>query len=390
MKEHFEKFLGLGNVTENENDLHAYSYDGAEIYGKARVVLFPSQDEQIRLILSYANRSNIDVIPRGSGSNPMGMVVPNNSIVMNMQGFDRIHALNVGERWVKVDAGVTIQELNDALRKEGYRFPIETARDDLTTVGSLLARNGASRYSQRYGKALDSVLELEFLDGTGKHFVMHKDLDQFIGNEGTCFVIIRARLKIIKITERSADIEFFETIEQATERCQELIEQKPLALELLDAAAATYLGFNTKPTLIIEWEGEQGTIKYERYVHLLQKRESARRTLGLKGFIHVEDSTVPAAHLSAAFEWCISKGVPVIAHAGLGIVHPFLSREQEKLRDEWYAWLKKRDADVSGQFGYGLRKKVHAPARLKNKIRMLKERYDYSNILCRGKLYDYV
>jgi FAD/FMN-containing dehydrogenase len=390
MKDHFEKFLGLGNATENENDLYAYSYDGAEIYGKARIVVFPSQDEQIRLILSFANRSNIDVIPRGNGSNPVGMVVPNNSIVMSMQGFDRIHVLQAGERWVKVDCGVTIAELNEAIKKAGYRYPLTTTRDELTTVGSLLARNAASRYSQLYGRAIDTVVELEVLDGTGKSFTVTKDFEQYLGNEGTCFVIIRAKLKVVPISPRSADLLFFESVPQALEEVKKLQEQKPLAIEFLDSAAATYLGFNTKPTLIVEWESEQGSLKYERYAQLMQKRNAARRTLGTKGYIHVEDSTVQPDKMANAIAWCINKELPIVAHAGLGIIHPFLKREQEAIRDEWYKWLKENECDVSGQFGYGLRKKLYVPARMKNRLRMLKERYDYNNVLCRGKLYDYV
>lgn len=390
MKDHFEKFLGQGNATENENDLQAYSYDGAEIYGKTRIVVFPSQEEQIRLILSFANRSNIDVIPRGNGSNQLGMVVPNNSIVMCMQGFDRIHVLQAGERWVKADCGVTVAELNEAIQKEGFRYPITASRDELTTIGGLLARNGASRYTQKYGRALDTVLELEVMDGTGKHFTITKDFEQYVGNEGACFVIIRAKLKVIPLVSRSADMLFFDTVQQALEQVEQLKERQPLALELFEGAAATFLGFNTKPTLIVEWEHEQGSIKYERYAQLVAKRNNARRALGLKGYIHIDDSTVPAGKLAAAIEWCVRAGLPAIAHAGIGVVHPFFKRDQESLRDEWYKWLKENDCDVAGQFGYGLRKKLYVPARTKSKLRMLKERYDYNNILCRGKLHDYI
>lgn len=76
MKEHFERFLGPGNATDNPSDLLAYAYDGSELSGSARIVLFPSQDEQLRLILSYANRSSLDVIPRGPGTGQVGRRMP--------------------------------------------------------------------------------------------------------------------------------------------------------------------------------------------------------------------------------------------------------------------------------------------------------------------------
>jgi FAD/FMN-containing dehydrogenase len=389
MKDHFEKIVGLGNVSDNENDLLAYGYDGSELAGKARLVVWPNHEEQLRMILSFCNRSNIDVIMRGNGSNPCGMTVPNNSIVVCTQNFDRIHTLNTGEGWVKVDAGVTVAHLNETIAAQGFRYPIET-KSALTTIGSLLARNGASRYSERYGKAADTVIELEVMDGTGKFFTVTKDITEHLGTEGTVFIIIRAKLKIVSLTERSADIHYFETVQQAIEHVHTTKEQHPLAIEFLDSAAATYAGINTKHTVITEWNDNRGAHKYENYVLIVQKREHVRKSLGVKGYIHIDDSTVASDKITEAIEWCRQKELPVVAHAGIGIVHPFFKREQETLREEWYEWLHKNNQDVSGQFGYGLRKKKYAPPRLKNRIRVLKERHDYNNILCRGKLYDFI
>jgi FAD/FMN-containing dehydrogenase len=390
MKEHFERFLGSGNATDAEADLLAYSYDGSELSGKARLVVFPSQEEQLRLILTYANRSNIDVILRGNGSNNTGMTVPNNSIVVCTQGFDRIHALNVGQKWVKVDCGVTLADLNEALGKEGFRYALDTPMRKLTTIGSLLARNAASRYSQLYGRVADTVLELDVMDGTGKFFTVTKDFDEYLGNEGSIFVLIRAKLKIIPFTPRSADMTYFDTMPQALEYCNTIKEKKPLAIELLDGAVAAYCGINTKPTVIVEWEGLQGQIQYEKYAALINKREHVRRALGLKGYIHIDDGTLTPEKLGEAIDWAQQHELPVIAHAGLGIVHPFFKREQQALRDEWSEWLQKEGQLVTGQFGYGLRKKKYVNTGLKNKIRKLKERYDYNNVLARGKLYDYI
>lgn len=389
MKDHFEKFLGLGNVSDNENDLLAYGYDASEMQGKARLVLFPSQDEQLRLIISYANRSNIDVVVRGNGSNINGMTIPNNSLVVSMQGFDRIHALNVTEGWVKVDAGVTIAELNDALKEQGFRFPLDTSSRKQNTIGGLIAKNGYSRYSVKYGRASDICTELEIIDGSGKVITVKKNISDYVGLEGTTVIIIRATIKIIPLRERSADIHFFDTLTQAIEFVDLISKEKPLSIDFLDQAAATYAGFNTRHTIIVEWEGDRGSMKHEVYASTLSRRDQLRKNLGNAGYTRFEDGQVPIEQLEYCIRWCESKNLPVVSHAGSGVVHPFMKQEQQSIREEWCAWLSEHGS-VSGQHGYGLRKKAYVPQEIKSRLRRLKEQSDYNNILGRGKLYDYI
>lgn len=250
--------------------------------------------------------------------------------------------------------------------------------------------NGLSNQSQLYGRAADTTIELEIMDGTGKLFTVNKDMQDFIGNEGSIFVLIRAKLKIIPIIGRTADIRYFDTVREAINYCQEIIKLKPLAITFFDSVAATYAGFNTKHTLLVEWEGDNGEIKYEQYAALIHKKENTRKMLGLQGYVLMEDSLLEKDRIVDAIEWCRQKELPVTAYAGLGVVTPFLKREQEKLRDEWCEFLEQRNQHPVGQFGYGLRKKKYVPITLKNKVRKLKERYDYNNILGRGKLYDYI
>ena len=297
MKDHFERFLGQGNASDNAADLIAYSYDGSELAGTARIVLFPSQDEQLRLILSYANRSSIDVIPRGFGTGNVGGAVPESSIVVSMLGFDRVVALNLREAWVHVEAGVTIAQLNEALSEHNVRYALEPFTANTTTIGAFLAENGTSRHGLGKGRARDTVIELEVMDGTGKMLTTKTELDEVIGSEGTLGIIVRAKVKVEPIVERTADIIFFDTLSQAIQRSFEIAEgeRKPVAMEYLDPVAATYAGINTKHTLIVEYEDILAGLKHEVYAATITKRANVRRRLGEQGYVIMEDSLVPPA-----------------------------------------------------------------------------------------------
>jgi len=392
MKEHFERILGLGNASDNAADLLAYSYDGSESKGSARVVLFPSQDEQLRLILSYANRSSIDVIPRGLGTGNVGGAVPQASIVVSMLSFDRVVAVNLRESWVHVEAGATIAQLNEALAEHGVRYALEPFSANTTTIGGFLAENGTSRHGFAKGRARDTVVELEVMDGTGKMLTTRTELDDIIGSEGTLGIIVRAKLKIEPILERSADLLFFDTLSQAIQRSFELAEaqRKPVAIDYLDVAAATYAGMNTKHTLLVEYEDNTASLKHEVYNATILKRANVRRKLGEQGYVIMEDGQAPANNREQAIRWCAEHDLPVVAHIGQGIIHPYFKRDQVELRQKWYDYLVSHESTPAGQGGYGRVKRAYLPADGKTVWRKAKERLDYNDVLGRGKRYDFI
>ena len=391
MKEHFEKFLGTGNASDSPADLVAYSYDGSELKGTAKAVLFPEQEEQLRLILTYCNRTNTDVMIRGNGSNPVGAAIPDQSVVVSMQGFDTIRAINVREGWVEVEAGVTLHELDQALTTHGYRYPL-TPRNPLTTVGSFLARNSTTHHGLTYGRAVDTVKGLEIMDGTGKLLTIIKDFADYVGKEGTCFIITRAKLQIIERKPRSADIVLVDTLGQAMSKLHEILDgkEKPLSVEYLDSASATYLGISTMHTLLVEWESERGSAKHEQYTALATKILHARRRIGEQGHILMDDGQTTPNTFEQALRWCADKNLPVLADAGQSIIHPFFSRTNESIRKDWYEYVLSVGGSPHGTDGYGLRKKAYVPTELKTKLRQLKERHDYNNVLARGKLMEYI
>jgi glycolate oxidase len=390
MKEHFEKILGPANASENPNDLEAYSYDASELPGKARMVLFPSSDEEVRAIFSYCNRSNLDIILRGNATSSTGGATPNNSIVVSTQNLNKIRAINVREQWVHVDCGATIQELNDALKPHGLLYPLTTGAHKLTTVGGLLSVNGWNKYSFRYGRPLDTALELEIMDGTGKLFTLKQDAKECAGFEGTCVCVVRAKLRVTPIVDRTADVKYFDTLPEALEYATDSLEKKPLSVDFVDSIGATYAGMNTKHAVIVEYDSDEGSHKYENYAALMHKREHVRRAVGQQGYVLREDARVDDTLLLEALDWCIRHELPVVAHVAVGVVHPYMKREQEQLRDAWCAYVTEHGGMAAGEYGWGVRKKKYVPQQLKVKLRQFKERYDYNNILGRGKVGDYV
>lgn len=388
MREHFEKVLGISNALDHPNDLRAYSYDASGLEGKARIVLFPENDEHIRHILVWANRTNIPVTIRGLGANPVGQVVPNNSLVVDMSKYDRIHTLNLQEGWVLVDVGVVLSDLQRFLARHERELAINPTTSNVATIGGLLGMNQLDRQSHKHGRLANNVVDFEMLDGTGKHYLSGDK--RFIGLEGVGAVITKAQIKIRKPTKKkTTDLLPFEEKHELIAKIEELNNNlNVLSLEYLNPIMSELLDFKKKHHLLVEYASEEGEIvNQELQEKLWSMRDDAWGVASKQGNTIIEDITIPTNYLYEFIEWCDERQLPVVGHAGLGIMHPFYKPTVD--REELYEYVKMRGGEAAGQHGYGEVKKRWVPKHKKDLVIELKDEYDYNDIIGRGKLHDY-
>ncbi len=388
MREHFESIVGIQAALDNPNDLLAYSYDASGREGKARIVLFPSTEEHIRKILTYANRTNIPVVPRGLGTNALGQVVPENAIVIDMARFDRTHTVNLKEGWVHVDAGVVVSDLQHILEKHDYTLPVTPQSITSTTIGALLATNQLDRRSHKNGRIKEHVLSIEIIDGTGKHFVDGNK--EFIGMEGCGAIILRAKIQIyprpkkLTSTQKTYD-DVTSLLAAVDEYAQDLTI---LSLEYINPTLAKGLGMQAKHTLLIEYASEKGElVNEEQQQAIWDARARAWDVAAENGYPYIEDCQATGEQLYDIISWCDEIDIPLAGHIGLGILHPFFEKQEPQ---DFYHLLESIGAEASGQFGYGLVKKRYVSDHMKSKLIKLKDEYDYNDIINRGKIHDYV
>src|SRR5258708_2438676 len=86
--------------------------------------------------------------------------------------FNRILEVNAEERWVRVEPGIVLDELNAQMAPLGLRFAPDISTASRATVGGMMANNSCGARSVLYGKTIDHVLEqvVALSDGTVAHF----------------------------------------------------------------------------------------------------------------------------------------------------------------------------------------------------------------------------
>ncbi|MDQ6707572.1 MAG: FAD-binding protein, partial [Acidobacteriota bacterium] len=86
--------------------------------------------------------------------------------------FNRLLEVNAEERWVRVEPGIVLDELNARLAPSGLRFAPDISTASRATIGGMMANNSSGARSVLYGKTIDHVLEQTVLlsDGSVAHF----------------------------------------------------------------------------------------------------------------------------------------------------------------------------------------------------------------------------
>ena len=212
--------------------------------------------------------------------------------------MNKIIELNAEERWIRVQPGIVLDELNAELARHGLLFAPDPATSSRAAIGGLMGNNSSGTKSIIYGLTRDHVLESRILlaDGTimelkeltpeeykqkssqpGKNTreaeiyrgfkriieqnreeiikrfpkVMRRvqgyNLDAFtstdnwdmnkliIGSEGSLAVILEAKLNLVPLPKKKILITIhFTRLQEAISAVEPILKHKPSAVEVID------------------------------------------------------------------------------------------------------------------------------------------------------------
>ncbi len=149
-----------------------YSTDASAYRETPLGVAYPKDEDDIVAIVGFAASHQINLIPRTAGTSLAGQVVGKGLIVDMSRYMDQIIEANVEERWVKVQPGIVLDELNIALKRYGLFFSPETSTANRCCIGGMTGNNSCGTHSLVYGSVRDHLLEARTVlsDGSIAHF----------------------------------------------------------------------------------------------------------------------------------------------------------------------------------------------------------------------------
>lgn len=136
-----------------------------------QAVLYPKNQKDIQIALALATNDmfrEVTFSARGGGTGTNGQALTHGLIIDVSRYMNRVLEVNVEQGWVRVEAGVIRDALNDALRPHGYFFSPDLSTSNRATIGGMINTDASGAGSLVYGKTSNHVLSLRsvLIDGS--------------------------------------------------------------------------------------------------------------------------------------------------------------------------------------------------------------------------------
>jgi FAD/FMN-containing dehydrogenase/Fe-S oxidoreductase len=161
----------LGDIEISYSSRLAVATDNSIYQQIPQAVLFPKNISDMQEIARLSNSNDaITFSARGGGTGTNGQSLTPGIVVDTSRYMNQILEVNLQEKWVRVQAGVIKDALNDLLRPHGYFFSPDLSTSNRATIGGMISTDASGQGSLVYGKTSDHVLGLESVLACGEQF----------------------------------------------------------------------------------------------------------------------------------------------------------------------------------------------------------------------------
>ncbi len=286
-----------GDVLWDADILKFYSVDASSYQLIPKVIVVPKNEADVIYVVKFAKKFSKSVTVRGAGTSLVGGPL-NDGIILDMRNFNTVRIM---KRFAIVGPGASKGILDQKLQLHGKFFSPNPSIGRYCTIGGMLGNNASGSRSLKYGSTIDNVIELTFIDGTGKKITLPKNqkigkkifalagkinkhqipkvtknsagyrIDRVstlrdthsvvVGSEGTLGIVVSAKIRIHNIpVKRILYVVEYDSPQAAARDCNKLIKTGPSAIEFVDRQ--TLRNFNvklnstTKCLLFIEYDSD--------------------------------------------------------------------------------------------------------------------------------------
>ncbi|NMH61149.1 D-2-hydroxyglutarate dehydrogenase YdiJ [Alteromonas ponticola] len=158
-----------GDIEYSYGSRLAVATDNSVYQKLPQAVIFPKTTQDLQTLGQLANSHPVvKFSARGGGTGTNGQSLTDGIVVDISRHMNKVLEINPEEGWVKVQAGVVKDALNDALRPHGYFFSPDLSTSNRATVGGMINTDASGQGSLVYGKTSDHVLGLKTVLANGE------------------------------------------------------------------------------------------------------------------------------------------------------------------------------------------------------------------------------
>lgn len=208
------EIVGPANVL-TDADAESLLVDWRNVHhGKALAVVRPGNTSEVAALMKWCDFNDVVVVTQGGNTGLSGGQIPKNerpTIVLSLQRMKQIETVDAEGWTMTVQAGVTIEAMQQAAAEVDRLFPPDWGARGSATIGGAIATDAGGNNVVRYGNMRDQIMGLEVVLADGEVWdglrALRKDssgydLKQlFVGSEGTLGVVTRAVVKLHPATQ---------------------------------------------------------------------------------------------------------------------------------------------------------------------------------------------
>ena len=269
--------LPRATVIDGAAGLSAFESDGLTAYRQQPLIaVLPADRDEVSAVLAYCAAEGIKIVPRGAGTSLSGGALPlADGITLGLSRLNRILDIDLANRTVTVEPGVTNIAISAAVREHGFYYAPDPSSQIACTIGGNVAENAGGVHCLKYGLTTNNILGLEVaLLGGERIRLGGKALDApgldlmgvIAGSEGLLGVVTEVTVRILQTPQTArALLAGFARVEDAARCVADVIAAGiiPAGMEMMDRpaihAAEAYVGagypLDAEALLIIEVDG---------------------------------------------------------------------------------------------------------------------------------------
>jgi len=362
-------------VVSDDAGLAAFDGDALTAYRQSALVcVLPRTREQVSHILAFAADQSVPIVPRGAGTSLSGGALPRaDAILISLSRMNRILDIDLENRAVVVEPGVTNLAVTRAVEARGFYYAPDPSSQIACTIGGNVAENSGGLHCLKYGLTTNNLLGVELALPGGARVRLGGKAPQaggldllgiVAGSEGLLGVVVEATLRILpKPPSTRTLIAAFDSVPAAGQCVADIIADGivPAAMEFMDRRCVAAVEAHASPgyppdceaLLLIEADGLAGEVgdSVARIAEIVRRargtareakdeRERARFWAGRKAAFPAMgrlapdmlcmDGTIPRRALPdvlarmAKMAEHYALGLCNVFHAGDGNLHPLI------------------------------------------------------------------
>lgn len=195
-------------VLTDAADLEHYGRDWTRRWTPAPLAIaFPCSVEDVQAIVRWAADAGIALVPSGGRTGLSGgAVAANGELVVSLERMRAVLAFDPVDRTLTVQAGITLQSVQDAAREHGLQYPVDFAARGSCSIGGNIATNAGGIRVLRHGNTREWVSGLKLVDGRGDLHDLNRALVKnssgydlrhlAVASEGTLGIVVEATLRL--------------------------------------------------------------------------------------------------------------------------------------------------------------------------------------------------